>query len=154
MLLTKVINMWMQILRWHIPLNPKGETDIYWRSHNQSDVDVKLRHNRTQIGSVGILFTLAREKLRLRRQRVFRDWTNRLEVFSDRELSNRYHFPRRTIFDFIQMVNTTSRPTIRSHPQPVSSIVRNIADIEPNVYIVAQAFHTPTHTQKKNNVQY
>lgn len=62
MLLTKVINMWMQILRWHIPLNPKGETDIYWRSHNQSDVDVKLRHNRTQIGSVGILFTLAREK--------------------------------------------------------------------------------------------
>lgn len=90
----------------------------------------------------------------LRRQRVFRDRTNRLEVFSDRELSNRYHFPRRTIFDFIQMVNTTSRPTIRSHPQPVSSIVRNIADIEPNVYIVAQAFHTPTHTQKMNNVQY
>lgn len=90
----------------------------------------------------------------LRRQRVFRDRTNRLEVFSDRELSNRYHFPRRTIFDFIQMVNTTSRPTIRSHPQPVSSIVRNIADIEPNVYIVAQAFHTPTHTKKMNNVQY
>lgn len=85
---------------------------------------------------------------RLRRQRVFRDRTNRLEVFSDRELINRYHFPRRTIFDFIQMVNTTSRPTIRSYPKPVSSIVRNIADIEPNVYIVAQAFHTPTHTKK------
>lgn len=150
----------MQILRWHILLNPKGETDIYWSSHNQSDVDVKLRHNRTQIGSVGILFTLFRIRFckrerSLRRQRVFRDRTNRLEVFSDRELINRYHFPRRTIFDFIQMVNTTSRPTIRSHPQPVSSIVRNIADIEPNVYIVAQAFHTPTHTKKKmNHVQY
>lgn len=136
----------MQILRWHIPLNPKGETDIYWRSHNQSDVDVKLRHNRTQIDSVGIVFTLAREK------GVWDVWdvreSSETGPIAYRELINRYHFPRRTIFDFIQMVNTTSRPTIRSHPQPVSSIVRNIADIEPNVYIVAQAFHTPTHKKK------
>nr|XP_034339477.1 putative nuclease HARBI1 [Crassostrea gigas] len=70
-----------------------------------------------------ILFTLARERS-LRRQRVFRDRTNPLDVFSDRELICRYRFPRRTIVDFIQQVDRRlSRPTNRSHPLPVSSMV-------------------------------
>uniref|UniRef100_K1PEI0 DDE Tnp4 domain-containing protein n=1 Tax=Magallana gigas TaxID=29159 RepID=K1PEI0_MAGGI len=69
-----------------------------------------------------ILFTLAREKS-LRRQRVFRDRTNPLDVFCDQELICRYRFPRRTIVDFIQQVDRRlSRPTNRSHPLPVSSM--------------------------------
>lgn len=61
-----------------------------------------------------------------------------MDVFGERELINRYRFPRRTIVDFIQQVDSRLlRPSNRSYPLPFSSRIRNLADIKPDVFIVA-----------------
>ena len=70
-----------------------------------------------------ILLAIARERS-LRRQRVFRDRSNPLDCCSDLELIRRYRFPRQTISEFAQMVEIRlERPTQRSHPLPVISMV-------------------------------
>ncbi|XP_062600928.1 putative nuclease HARBI1 [Saccostrea cucullata] len=78
-----------------------------------------------------LLLSIARDRS-LRRQRVFRDRTNPLEYYSDIELIQRYRFPRATIVEFVNMVqNRLERPTNRSNPLPVPSMVLSTLRVLP-----------------------
>ncbi len=55
----------------------------------------------------------------LRRERVFRDRENPLEVYDDEELRRRYRFRRETIVFLVQMIgNMLIHPTRRNHALP------------------------------------
>ena len=51
----------------------------------------------------------------LRRERIFRDRNNPLEIFDDHELIQRYRMPRTVILDLIELLNDEiAHPTKRS----------------------------------------
>jgi hypothetical protein len=55
----------------------------------------------------------------LRRERIFRDRSNALEVLCDQELMRRYRFPRATILELTELIREdVEHPTRRSHAIP------------------------------------
>ena len=65
----------------------------------------------------------------MRRERVFRDRNEDLEVMNDLQLIERYRFPRQTIFEICGMVeNDVSPHTNRSHAIPTHIQVIFLSD--------------------------
>lgn len=60
-----------------------------------------------------------------RRERVFRDRTNPLDLYNDGEMIKRYRFPRATVFELIDLVSPMIQtPTRRSMSISTSTQVK------------------------------
>ena len=63
-------------------------------------------------------------RVALRRERLFRDRSNPLEIFDDQDLIKRYRFPRVKLIEIIELCREgLERPTNRNNALPVHSQV-------------------------------